>query len=37
MTTKEQETIDKLLQSIRDVREENRMFRNDITIPLTIN
>lgn len=31
MTTKEQQTIDALLQSIRDLREENRMFRNDIT------
>lgn len=31
MTTKEQQTIDSLLQSVRDLREENRMFRNDIT------
>lgn len=38
MTAKEQQTIDTLLKSVRDLREENRMFRNDITeLVTTIN
>lgn len=31
MTTKEEKTIQELLQSVRDMREENRTFRNDVT------
>lgn len=31
MTAKEQQTIDRLLKSVSDLREENRMFRNDMT------
>lgn len=31
MTNKEQKTIDALLKTVGDLREENRMFRNDIT------
>lgn len=31
MTIKEQQTIDQLLSVVKDLREENRMFRNDIT------
>lgn len=38
MTTKEQQTIDNLLQSVRDMREENRIFRDDMSaIVLEIN
>lgn len=35
MTTKEQQTIDKLLKTVSDLREENRMFRNDMTELIT--
>ena len=31
MTTKEEKVIKELLQSVRDMREENRVFRNDVT------
>jgi len=31
MTAQEQKTIDDLLQTVRELREENRMFRNDMT------
>jgi len=31
MTTKEQQTIDSLNKAVSTLREENRMFRNDIT------
>lgn len=31
MTAQEQKTINELLQVVKDLREENRMFRNDIT------
>lgn len=31
MTTKEEKVISELLQAVRDMREENRMFRNDVT------
>lgn len=31
MTTKEEKAIQELLQSVRDMREENRVFRNDVT------
>ena len=32
MNAKEQETVNQLLNLARELREENRMFRNDITI-----
>ena len=35
MTTKEQQTIDTLLKTVSDLREENRMFRNDMTDLIT--
>lgn len=35
MTTKEQNTINALLKTVSDLREENRMFRNDITELIT--
>ena len=31
MTNQEQKTVDQLLKSVSTLREENRMFRNDIT------
>jgi len=38
MTNQEQKTVDNLLQVVRDLKEENRMFRNDITeLVTTIN
>ncbi|GEM_PF-623633 len=35
MTAKEQQTIDQLLKTVSDLREENRMFRNDMTELIT--
>lgn len=35
MTNKEQETIEKLLKTVSYLREENRMFRNDMTELIT--
>lgn len=35
MTTKEEKVINDLLQSVRDMREENRTFRNDISTIVT--
>ena len=35
MTHKEKQTIDTLLKTVSDLREENRMFRNDMTDLIT--
>lgn len=35
MTNKEQKTVDSLLQTVKELREENRMFRNDMTELIT--